>query len=69
MQEGYLVLLLDSRKAKHGGHGKREAMGVGPYKIATSETGQHTFTLNTLQGEQLELPVNSQSNCTIKQHD
>jgi len=52
-----LVLRWDARREDLGKHGKFDNFWFGPYKITDVE-GKNSFSLQTLNGEVLEAPVN-----------
>lgn len=54
---GDIVLLWDKHKEKPGNHTKLESLWKGPYKIS-SLAGKGSFLLETLDGDEVELPVN-----------
>jgi hypothetical protein len=54
---GDLVLRWDSRREDPGKHGKFDHLWLGPYKIVAVE-GNNSFSLQNLEGDLLELPVN-----------
>jgi hypothetical protein len=54
---GDIVLLWDKNKEKPGNHGKFEKIWMGPYQISRV-AGKNSFWLETLDGYELELPVN-----------
>jgi hypothetical protein len=54
---GDLVLRWDSRREDHGKHGKFDHLWLGPYKIVAVE-GNNSFSLQNLEGDLLEFPVN-----------
>jgi hypothetical protein len=54
---GDLVLRWDARREDPGKHGKFDNLWFGPYKIAAVE-GKNSFSLQNLDGEILEAPVN-----------
>ena len=52
-----LVLKWESRKEDARKHGKFDHIWFGPFKIATVE-GRNSFSLENLNGEILEAPIN-----------
>ena len=58
-QVGDLVLRWDVRRAEKGKHAKFDPLWFGPFKIV--KLGRNnTFTLENLQGDLLDAPVNGQ---------
>jgi hypothetical protein len=51
------VLRWDSRREDHGKHGKFDNQWLGPFKIDAIE-GKNSFSLQNLNGDLLELPMN-----------
>ena len=58
-QIGDLVLRWDIRSAEKGKHVKFDPLWFGPFKIM-GQGGNNTFTLENLQGDLLDAPVNGQ---------
>jgi hypothetical protein len=54
---GDIVLLWDKHKEKPGNHEKFERIWMGPYRVSRM-AGKGTVYLETLDGDELELPVN-----------
>ena len=54
---GDIVLLWDKNKENSGNHGKLEKKWMRPYKFGRI-AGKGSFWLESLDGEELELPVN-----------
>ena len=54
---GDIVLLWDKVKEKPGKHGKLEKIWMGPYRVSKI-AGKGSIYLETLDGDELELPVN-----------
>ena len=54
---GDVVLLWDEKKEKQGNHGKFEKIWMGPYRVSRI-AGKGSVFLETLDGDELELPVN-----------
>ena len=54
---GDIVLLWDKLKEKLGKHGKLEKIWMGPYRVS-SIVGKGSIYLETLDGDEFELPVN-----------
>jgi hypothetical protein len=54
---GDLVLKWEARKEDVGKHGKFDHLWFGPFKIAAVE-GRNSFSLENLNGEILEAPIN-----------
>jgi len=54
---GDLVLKWDSRREYHGKHGNVYNLWHGPFKIDAIE-GNNSFSLQNLNGDLLELPMN-----------
>jgi hypothetical protein len=54
---GDLVLKWEARKEDAGKHGKFDHLWFRPFKIAAAE-GKNSFSLENLNGEILEAPIN-----------
>ena len=54
---GDIVLVWDKVKEKPGKHGKFEKIWMGPYRVSKI-AGKGSVYLETLDGEEFELPVN-----------
>ena len=54
---GEIVLLWGKNKEKPGNHGKHENIWMGPYRVSRIAR-KGSLWLETLDGEELELPVN-----------
>jgi hypothetical protein len=54
---GDLVLKWEARKEDAGKHGKFDHLWFGPFKIAVAE-GKNSFSLENLNGEILDAPIN-----------
>ena len=59
LQIGDLVLRWDIRRVEKGKHGKFDPLWFNPFKIV-KQGGNNTFTLENLQGDFLDAPVNGQ---------
>ena len=58
-QTGDLVLRWDTKREEKGKHGKFDPLWYGPNNIVEARSN-NTFTLENLDGETMELPVNGQ---------
>ena len=56
---GDLLLRWDIGRADKGKHGKFDPLWFGPFKIVEVK-GNNTFTLENLEGDVIETPVNGQ---------
>jgi hypothetical protein len=52
-----LVLRWDTKREDHGKHGNFDNLWLGPFNIASIE-GNNSFSLQNLDGDLLEFPVN-----------